>query len=277
MDPLTWLQSDAAKELMEKFGVNITEKVEAAVQAEQNIWLKDIPLITDDNYGDLIVNETMTEAEEKERLWVTVITVTSGQKEGVSKMLDTVFDEAYNATKEAGDLQHIKWGRIDYLNVTAITTRWNVWQAPYLVFISDRGQTLRFMKASRIRMSSEAMRDFLQTDGYLQIPPWESEFAPGGSREWIMIYFAEFLRVIYDKLILLPKWALFVLSGVIGTGAMSLMHWGSSDKKKPVAAAPKTAPAPSAPKPKAVVAEKKAESPAPSSKKTATKKKGTKK
>lgn len=31
-------------------------------------------------------------------------------------------------TKKAGDLKHVRFGRIDYMNVTAITTRWMIWQ-----------------------------------------------------------------------------------------------------------------------------------------------------
>lgn len=54
--------------------------------------------------------------------------VTSAKQDGVSKFLDDVFDSAYNKTQLEGDLPHVRWGRIDYLNVTAITTKWVVWQ-----------------------------------------------------------------------------------------------------------------------------------------------------
>lgn len=42
--------------------------------------------------------------------------------------MDDVFDAAYNETLIAGDLPNVRWGRIDYLNVTSITTRWSVWK-----------------------------------------------------------------------------------------------------------------------------------------------------
>lgn len=54
--------------------------------------------------------------------------MTAAKQEGVSKYLDQVFDSAYNQTLLAGDLPNVKWGRIDYLNVTYITTKWGVWQ-----------------------------------------------------------------------------------------------------------------------------------------------------
>lgn len=39
-----------------------------------------------------------------------------------------MFDQAYNLTQLEGDLPEVRWGRIDYINVTSITTKWGVWQ-----------------------------------------------------------------------------------------------------------------------------------------------------
>jgi hypothetical protein len=39
-----------------------------------------------------------------------------------------VFDAAFNVTVVNGDLKHVRWGRIDYMNVTRLTTKWAVWQ-----------------------------------------------------------------------------------------------------------------------------------------------------
>lgn len=63
--------------------------------------------------------------------------VTASNKDGLSKYLDEVFDTAYNETQIAGDLPHVRWGRIDYLNVTAITTKWVVWQYVLLTTTSE--------------------------------------------------------------------------------------------------------------------------------------------
>ena len=54
-------------------------------------------------------------------------TSTAGQSEGVSKFVDEAFDAAYDYTLEKGDLKHVRFGRIDYLDVTVITTKWAVW------------------------------------------------------------------------------------------------------------------------------------------------------
>ena len=42
--------------------------------------------------------------------------------------MDEQFDIAYNDTLIAEDLPNVQWGRIDYLNVTYLTTKWNVWR-----------------------------------------------------------------------------------------------------------------------------------------------------
>lgn len=55
-------------------------------------------------------------------------TTSSAQQGGISKIVDEIFDESYNATVIAQDLPNVRWGRIDYLNVTYITTKWAIWQ-----------------------------------------------------------------------------------------------------------------------------------------------------
>lgn len=55
-------------------------------------------------------------------------TAQSTARSGMSKSLDESFDSAYNTSIIEGDLPDVRWGRIDYLNVTYLTTKWNVWQ-----------------------------------------------------------------------------------------------------------------------------------------------------
>jgi hypothetical protein len=50
------------------------------------------------------------------------------KQDEISKLADNVLDTAYEQTQQAGDLPHIRWGRIDYLNVTRLTTKWAIWQ-----------------------------------------------------------------------------------------------------------------------------------------------------
>ena len=51
-----------------------------------------------------------------------------GSRDSVSHFFDQTFDGAHNLTVEAQDAKNIRWGRIDYLDVTEITTRWVIWR-----------------------------------------------------------------------------------------------------------------------------------------------------
>src|ERR1700677_3701470 len=67
-----FLSAGPAAQLLDRLGINITERLEAA-RNNSEIWDGRIPLITDDNYNDLIVNEVLTEEEEKSRVWLLIV------------------------------------------------------------------------------------------------------------------------------------------------------------------------------------------------------------
>lgn len=70
------LSSGPVVGLFSKIGVNITEKMAAARIAQENMWDRRIPLITDDNWRDLLVNEEFaSEEEEKSRVWFLIMYV----------------------------------------------------------------------------------------------------------------------------------------------------------------------------------------------------------
>ncbi|KZT71625.1 hypothetical protein DAEQUDRAFT_763840 [Daedalea quercina L-15889] len=210
-----------------KMGVNMTEKLaqaEAAALAEAEMWDPRIPLITDASYEEIIVKEPLTPEEESERVWLLVITVSKGGKNAMSQKLDDSFDKAFNQTVIVGDLPNVRWGRIDYLNVTYITTKWSIWQAPYLAVLTDRGQTLRFYKTNVVRLEPEMIRDFLLQERWRDNKPWDSPFAPGGSWEPAIHYFSLALKRSYEFLILFPRWVLMLASGVIANIVMKVMH-----------------------------------------------------
>jgi len=165
--------------------------------------------------------------EEKERTWIIAITVPAAKQDPISKFFDEIFDSTFNETQIAGDLPNLRWGRIDYFNVTAITTKWAVWQSPYLVVLKDRGQTLRFYRPQHLRLNDEAMRSFLELESWKATSPWSSPYSPGGSREFIMTYLAFVLTKIYNVAIMVPRWLLFVITGSIASIVMNFMHRGS--------------------------------------------------
>jgi len=181
----------AAALFLNKVGINVTEKVQNALTT--NIWDERVELITDENYKERIVNEPMTEEEEKTRVWVIVV---STKQEGISRFLNEVFDKAFNESQIAGDLPHVKWGRVDYTKVAYITTKWGVWQLPCLIVLEHRGHTLRFYRPYQTRLQVDTLREFLRVDGWKLSEPWSTPYAPGGERECIM----EFMAVWYHKL-----------------------------------------------------------------------------
>ncbi|OJA15338.1 hypothetical protein AZE42_03333 [Rhizopogon vesiculosus] len=199
-------------------------------------WDERIPLITDENYAEMIVNETLTPEEEKERVWFLIITTTAGQPEGVSKFVDGVFDATYNYTLDKADLPHVRFGRVDYLNVTSITTKWVVWSAPYLVVLKDRGQELRFYKAGQIRLTDEILHQFLKEEGWKIKDPWRSIYGPGGEREYLLDYLAQVLSTIYGALVRVPKWLMYMMSGGLATFLINFLHKPSPPKSAPKAA-----------------------------------------
>jgi hypothetical protein len=67
------LMLEPVAKIFNGFGVNITERVERARAELAGLWNLDIPLITDENYGSMIVNETLTEEQERERVWFLIM------------------------------------------------------------------------------------------------------------------------------------------------------------------------------------------------------------
>ncbi|KAH8988479.1 hypothetical protein EDB92DRAFT_1870815 [Lactarius akahatsu] len=201
------LSTGPAAQLFDRLGINITERLEAA-KNNSEIWDGRVPLVTDDNYNDLIVNEVLTEEEEKSRVWLLIVTASSAQGSGIS--LTTC--------------PYVRWGRVDYMNVTYITTKWAVWNAPMVLAISDRGQTLRFWRSTQIRLKSEYLREFLKSGMWEHTPPWQSSFAPGGNRESVMEWQAIIMTKYYNIIRVVPRWALYILTGLVGSFIMNFAH-----------------------------------------------------
>ncbi|KAJ3555875.1 hypothetical protein NM688_g2336 [Phlebia brevispora] len=226
-----WTSGPVAS-LLAKAGVNFS------VNATEELWDPRVPLITDNNYQEVIVNETLTAEEEERRTWFLVISTSLGQQQqgGISRLVDKQFDEAFNTSLVENDLPDVRWGRIDYLNVTYITTKWNVWQGPWLVVLRDRGQSLRFYNARQVRLNSTIMRNFLKEEGWKNTEPWTSMFAPGGKREFVLHYFALGMKYSYDTIVRVPKFILMIITGALGSLILRLLH---SQPSKPAESKPK--------------------------------------
>ncbi|KAJ4479017.1 hypothetical protein J3R30DRAFT_3473334 [Lentinula aciculospora] len=239
------LDSPSVSSLFAKVGVNISSLASAAGLSSKPVypWDTRIPMITDTNFDDIVVNEELTPEEEENRTWLIVVSASAtSQGGGISQFVDKIFDETYNETLIAGDMPDLRWGRIDYLNVTYLTTKWGVWQAPTFVILQNRGQTLRFIKPQWLRLGEGALREFLTSGTYNEVPPWDSSFAPGGSNEYFLHYFSLVLTKIYNVTIKVPRWILYILSGSVASFVIQLLHRPSKkDQLKDQAASQKVA------------------------------------
>ncbi|EJD53657.1 hypothetical protein AURDEDRAFT_80183 [Auricularia subglabra TFB-10046 SS5] len=232
--------------LLEKQGVNVTAALEKARKSED--WDERIPLIYDETFENVIVNEKLTPEEEKERVWFLVVCASGGpQASAVSEYVDKQFDEAYNISQIEGDLPNVRFGRVNYMEVTYITTKWGLWKAPALVVLTDRGKTLRFFYPSTLNTKGAVMHKFLVQEAWKMEDPWSSSFAPGGDREYIMEHMAVGMAWGYHKLNTIPKFVLLIATGGLTSMLLSLMHRG--DKT------PKQAPKRAMPRPRYVIDE----------------------
>jgi hypothetical protein len=64
-----------------------------------------------------------------------------GPQDPISSFFDQTFDAAYNLSLKAEDAKHIRWARIDYFDVTEITTRWAIWKSVTSVYLLQHSRT----------------------------------------------------------------------------------------------------------------------------------------
>ncbi|PSR77290.1 hypothetical protein PHLCEN_2v7983 [Hermanssonia centrifuga] len=228
--------------LLEKVGVNLSHDPMA------DLWDHRVPLINDDNYDDIIVHEELTSEEEEKRLWFLIMghsSTSAGtqQQGGISKLLDNQFDAAYNESFLENDLPDVRWGRIDYLNVTYLTTKWNIWQC--VAYSKLSFEIILIYSAEDLGLSSPEIVDNLfdftslhKVGSTLQSYATSSRKKSGESlslgiaglpqaeigKEFIIHYFALGMKKMYDTIVRIPRFLLMVITGALGSLVMKLMH-----------------------------------------------------
>lgn len=115
---------------------------------------------------------------------------------------------------------------------------------PYLVLLRDRGQTLRFYKADRVRVSVDLIRELLTEELWRETPIWNSNFAPGGKRyifistalelrtyaltcllrEFVLEYYAIAMMHIFNLINRVPRFLLMIASGGVASIVMRILH-----------------------------------------------------
>lgn len=235
-----FLTSKPVAHALNRVGFNVSEQLAAARAGVPPRFAAGIPLITDNDYESIIHNETfVSEQEENDRVWALIVTV--GPADPVSDYYDKVFNGAHNLTLEAGDMQNVRWGRIDYIAVTEITTRWIIWKSPMLVIAKDRGRTLRFYRSGNLKQVNrpDLLRDFLLSEKYEETPPWSGPWSPTGNRAPALRTFSKWAAYFYNWLAVTPRWLLLLVTGTIASTAMKFMHhWDAAPTAKATGSAP---------------------------------------
>ncbi|KZT62945.1 hypothetical protein CALCODRAFT_489484 [Calocera cornea HHB12733] len=223
------LRSGPVADLITKTtGVNISEAMEKAKLAQsQSKFDPRIQQITDDTWEEIIEYEQLTPEEEDNRAWLILITLP--ERNAVAQFAEDQFVKAFNETMDNGnDLPDIKWGTIDYYNVTVLTTQWMVWKAPLILIASHRGKDLRFFHPTQIKLRE--LHDIMKEELWKSVPPWRSSWGPGGDNAWLLRKIGKGLAVYNDTAGKLPKWVIMMGTGVIGSFVIQFLH--SSGKKK---------------------------------------------
>ncbi|KAG9019544.1 hypothetical protein FRB90_000853 [Tulasnella sp. 427] len=229
----TILTSAPVVAIAAKAGINITERVQAAkAEAEATGWNRHIPLITDENYREMIVQEPLSLDELDKRVWFLLIGIPDGDP--MNKLVDERFEAAFNLTQSSPEkaLPHVRWGRINYLDVTAITTRWWVWKVPVLVVLRKGGRELRFYSPRQIRLQPEILHKFLEVDGWKETPAWTGVFAPGGALEPAMDKISHWTMKSYAFITTVPRWIMLLATGALGSLLINVMHAGNASGGK---------------------------------------------
>ncbi|KAG8960389.1 hypothetical protein FRC03_006586 [Tulasnella sp. 419] len=233
LDVESILTSGPIASLLEKTGLNLAERYqEAKKKAAETGWLEDIPLITDQNYESLVVNEPLSMDEELRRVWF--IEISMPNRDPLTKFVDSRFEATFNISRSAPEkaLPYVKWARINYLDVTKITTKWWIWRAPMIVVLRHHGRELRFYPPSSLRMDPESLYEFLELEEWRKTEPWTGDFAPGGKYEPYMEKLAGWSEVLYNFITSVPRWVLLLITGALASTMLNLFH---SQSKKPVA------------------------------------------
>lgn len=78
------------------------------------------------------------------------------------------------------EIEHFKFGRLDYYNDWATCTRLLINKPPYLVFVSENNgkKELRFLSFPPFPADSDKMYKLLKEGHWKHIRPWTSQFHP---------------------------------------------------------------------------------------------------
>jgi hypothetical protein len=251
--------------LLDRAGVNVSEKLAEQKAKQAAMWDDRVPLLSDYNFESIVVNESLSAAEEAARVWFIIMWVRP-QPGGEEGLMDVQHGAGDGRHDEQGRGHPLRRGpqrerrrrrpparplRPDRLHerdvpdhqverlavrphVYALAMMLTAHSAPYYVLATDRARTLRFFRAGQMNVDADVLHAFLREQAYLGTPPWSSAFAPGGEREWALERFARASEWVYDRVVLVPRWLFMLVTGTLGTALIQLFHRGEAPDAKAV-------------------------------------------
>ncbi|KLT39489.1 hypothetical protein CC85DRAFT_192889 [Cutaneotrichosporon oleaginosum] len=135
----------------------------------------------------------------------------------------------------ADKAERIKFGRLDWMTDWVLSTRWVLTKPPYIVFVSDSGQTLRFAAPPRLPANGTMLYAVLAEGYWMNLAPWNGSLAPGGDLAYLVEAYISGHQHLSKYTALAPKWiwlALPVVVTTIGQHIMAWLHSGDEDAQR---------------------------------------------
>ncbi|GHJ84042.1 hypothetical protein NliqN6_0444 [Naganishia liquefaciens] len=218
-------------------GFNVTglyDRVQANEEFDRKTDIVDgFTRVTDSNFDELITYERFDLADdhatEDDRVWF--LFVHGPPKDPSSFMFWHAVNNASILAQEPGkEIPGMKWGRVDFITELELTSRWLLFKPPMLVFATNRGNDLRFVRPGVIAANGTVIHRFLQEEHWRAFPVWESRYGPNGDRAWVPELYIKINKAWTRLTSIFPSWLLVVLSGVLSQALLTFMH--RNDHKK---------------------------------------------
>ncbi|WVF66305.1 hypothetical protein IAT40_001045 [Kwoniella sp. CBS 6097] len=196
--------------------------------------------LTDEDYVRRV--EYLFDGGSEDQVWV--VLVHGRPNDPTSDVYLDAHSEAAKRAKAESDsdsltdasLSRFRWARIDYIAEWEICTKWLMMKPPYIIFISEKGRKLRFLSPSNVRPDPQILYDGVKSGSWESIPVWESRWAPGGDRAFLVEWYIKISSHISKRTSKIPSWLLMAGGGIFAQQILSWLHGGGGSARPATAA-----------------------------------------
>ncbi|ORY27378.1 hypothetical protein BCR39DRAFT_560104 [Naematelia encephala] len=141
-------------------------------------------------------------------------------------------------------MEEFHFARIDFMDAVEISTRWMVWRPPKIVIIENQGpnRSIRFISNGNIPLNGTTLFRAIRDETYRQVPTWESNWAPGGDKAWIIDYYLAAMAKWSEKTSRIPNFVWLMLSGYIAKELLGWLHSARGNTQVPTTTTTTTTP-----------------------------------